>query len=908
MSKSKTLLALLLLTPSLTAMAIRTTALKCEMLSNPCGINTTQPNLSWQIPVDYNGITQKAYAILAATTPEKLNEQDADLWNTGRIESEQSVWVKYGGKALASRSVVYWKVKVWDEAGKESGWSQTARFMVGLLQNSDWNARYIGMERADKAELPQLWQTFQCPADKPTAFLHISTLGYHEIYINGRRVGNDVLTPSVVVFHKRSPAMCYDVSDLLQQGENDIVIWLGKGFYDGKCWGAVINGPYAMAQVEMKDGNGWRTLVGTDKTWRTRRSGYYHPGCWADNAFDGEVVKAAELLPDLTRASLETAEWKPAFEAEIPERIITPMMCEPNRIFDALRPKDIRQFAPGVWLVDMGRSVVGWTKVRFSQLRAGQAINISYCDMLGMNGDFEYGVFTDRYIARGSGEETFENKFNYHAYRYIKLSGLDRAPSYDDITSYLIHTGYDVRSSFVCNDEEINAIHNMIHYTFQCITQSGYMVDCPHLERGGYGGDGNSSTLSAQLMYDLYPLYANWLQAYGDEQADNGDLPHTAPSYKQCGGGPYWLAFIANAPWQTYLQYGNKEFLERYYPHMKRFAAFAEQYMPDGMLNIKNRWPNNRLHNWFLGDWALPNEEHQHDEESIDVVNSCTMSWVYQIMAKTAALLGKADEQEAYQKKHDAINQRIYETLYHPKQKVYANGLQLDMAFPLLVGATPNEKVASRANQTLRDITYNRYDGHLHTGLVGVPILTQWLTQAGEGQLMYDMLKKRSFPGYLYMIENGATTTWEHWNATRSRIHNCYNGIGSWFYQALAGIVSDEDAPGYKHFFLRPQIPDGIRFVRCCKPTPYGEILVDWTLSEHTMDLKLTVPAGTTATLEMPFEAKSVEIASKRPPRRGLVYSDKEKTTDTGWRNEAHDPKQPLQLTSGKHRIVYHLK
>ena len=905
MKRSSFLLILLLLSSHIGA--IRTTALKCEMLDNPCGIAMTQPRLSWQIPTEYNGIAQQAYAILAASTPEKLNEKDADLWNTGRINSDQSIWIPYEGKALTSRSVVFWKVKVWDEQGRESNWSSPAHFSVGLLEKSDWKGHYIGMERTDTTISPILWKTFRCDKTGEKAFLHISTLGFHEVYLNGKRVGDAVLTPSVMVFTKRSPAMSYDVTSLLKEGENDIVIWLGKGFYDAAVPGGIAKGPFVMAQIDMQKNEGWNTVVCTDKSWKVRKSGYYLPGTWSRNNFAGETIKAGELLPDMNHETLAAADWEEAKEASIPERIITPMMCEPNRIKDAIRPQAIRQFSPGVWMIDMGKSVVGWTKIQMKGLKEGQTVDISYCDMLGLNGDFEYGVFSDRYIAKGQGEECFENKFNYHAYRYIKIAGLNNAPSYDDITSYLIHTGYDNRSTFVSNDEEINAIHNMIHYTFQCLTQSGYMVDCPHLERGGYGGDGNSSTLSAQLMYDLYPLYVNWMQAYGDEQSPEGDLPHTAPSYLRCGGGPYWLAFIANAPWQTYQQYGNKAILERYYPYMKRYAEFAEKHMPDGLLSIKNRWPNNRLHNWFLGDWALPNEEHQHDEESIDNVNSCSMSWVYGIMAKTAEILGKPDEQKVFSQKQADINRRIHETFYHAKTKSYSNGLQLDQAFPLYVGATP-EKLRDKVNKSLRDLTYERFDGHLFTGLVGIPILTQWLTRAGECQLMYDMLKKRSFPGYLYMIENGATTTWEHWDARRSRIHNCYNGIGSWFYQALAGIVNDESAPAYRHFFVRPQIPDGIRFVRCCKPTPYGNILIDWTLSGKTFDLKITVPTGTTATVEMPFEPKSIEFASERVVRRGLVYDDKQTSTDTGNKNTFHDVSEPVLLKSGRYRIIFMMK
>ncbi len=227
------------------------------------------------------------------------------------------------------------------------------------------------------------------------------------------------------------------------------------------------------------------------------------------------------------------------------------------------------------------------------------------------------------------------------------------------------------------------------------------------------------------------------------------------------------------------------------------------------------------------------------------------MSWVYGIMANAAELLGKADDAQLYRQKQTDINQRIHATYYNKKDATYANGLQLDQSFPLFVGAVPDD-LQQKVNNALKRETYGRFDGHLFTGLVGIPILTQWCTRAGNVQLMADMLRQHSFPGYLYMIDNGATTTWEHWNARRSRIHNCYNGIGSWFYQALAGIVGDASRPGYRHFTIQPQLPDSLTFVRALKPTPYGDISVDWKRSASTFDLRLTIPAGTTATVLCP--------------------------------------------------------
>lgn len=903
---SRRLLVLsLLLAGLLPSLAIRTTRLRCEMLTNPLGVDTVAPALGWQIRLDHNGISQSAYQIIAASRPDWLSEDKADLWNTGRVASGQSQWIKYAGKPLRSRDLVYWRVRVWDERGAVSSWSEVAHFGIGLLGSADWHARYIGMQRQDTTASPMLWKRFDCSRTGQPAMLQINTLGYHEVYINGERVGTDVLVPAVAEYPKRSLSMTYDVSSMLRQGRNDIVIWLGKGWYDASCPGVVKDGPYVRAEIDqLKDGK-WRPLVATDKSWHARCSGYYRPGRWGGSDFRGEDVRADQLLSDLTAAALDTATWTSAIEPTIPDREATPMMCEPNKVQLQLRPVSIKRFGDDVWMVDMGRSVVGWTEVKFGKLRKGQHIRLSYCDMLGLDGDFESERYSDNYFARGEGQETFENKFNYHAYRYLKIYGLGHQPSYDDIAAYLIYTGYDTQSSFTSSDADLNAIHDMVHYTFPCLTLGGYMVDCPHLERKGYGGDGNASILSAQTMYELYPLYRNWIQAYADAQGPHGEGTHIGPNPSPCGGGPFWCVFIANAPWQTYLQYGDKRMLERYWPYMRRFDSYADKFMPDGLLTLDHRWPNSRYSHWFLGDWALPNEEHQLDKVSVDDVNSCSMSWYYGMMSKIAHVLGKQDESSYYQHKHEAINRRIHQTYYNAQDHTYAGGLQLDLAFPLLVGATP-DGLTYQVNQALKDVTANRFDGHFFTGLVGIPILTQWLTEAGEAQFFYSLLKQRSYPGYLYMIDNGATTTWEHWEATRSRIHNCYNGIGSWFYQALGGIVPDESQPGYKHFYLHPQPVDGVSYVRVTRPCPYGNITVDWNKTDKVLDMKVVVPAGTTATLTVPFKASRVEIPTTNHIRQGIIYNETQKGMPDQQTIESKDPSKPVELTSGSYRIIYY--
>ena len=299
--------------------------LRCELLHQPWGINTTTPALSWKLTHDHNGVRQSAYQILAASRPDLLTEDKADLWNSGRVESEQSVWVTYAGKPLESRSVVYWQVKVWDENGKGGDWARGAKFSVGILDKALWQGKYIGMERTDRKVQPLLYKSFECSDTKAPTFLHLSTLGYHEIYLNGERVGDDVLTPSVVEYSKRHQAMTYCLDGKLQKGRNDLVIWLGGGFYDNPdVVGVVKGGPYVLAQIDQQqETGGWQTLAMTDDTWQARGSGYYDDGIAGAWTFGGEVVKAAELLPDFSSSTLDAVSWQGVKTMDIPAQEIT---------------------------------------------------------------------------------------------------------------------------------------------------------------------------------------------------------------------------------------------------------------------------------------------------------------------------------------------------------------------------------------------------------------------------------------------------------------------------------------------------------------------------------------------------------------------------------------------------------
>ena len=834
--------------------------LRCENLTNPLGIAATTPRFSWKMSTDRIGAKQKAYQLLVASDSLLLFEGKADLWNSGKVKSPSSVMVPYNGAHLAARSFAYWRVGVWDDQSRQPVWSDIASFSIGLLSSSDYTGSYIGFPReAGNPENPLLYKQFELKNDVEKLFLHVNSLGYHDVYINGQNVGIDVLSPSMTQLDKRSQTVTYDVSTYIQKGRNDLIIWLGRGWYQPGLPGVVYDGPLVKAQMAILSKGQWETLFATDATWQCRESGYTGIGNWRPYGFGGERVEADKLMDHFTADAIDGVDWRLVKEVDVPKHAVTPRMTEPNRVQEVMRPKQISPLGPDSWLVDMGKTLTGFFEIEFPALTKGREVVMTYADHLVGGQPANQGQI-DRYIASGKNRETFRNRFNYHGFRYVKLSNLPVMPSLDHIKGFLIHTDYKDASSFRCSDPEINAIHDMIQHALRCLSLSGYIVDCPQIERLGYGGDGNASTQTAQTMFDLSPLYVNWMQAWADCIREDGSMPHTAPNPYKAGGGPYWCGFIITASWKTYINYGDSRLIANYYPVMQHWLEYVNAYTVDGLLD---RWPDTDYRQWYLGDWATPTGVDQTAKPSVDIVNNCFISVCYETMEKIATVLGKTDDKVIYARKKEQLRKLIHERFFNAQKNSYATGSQIDLIYPMLTKATPEALIAA-VTQTLFTETEQNKDGHLATGLVGIPVLTEWAIRNRSVDWVYGMLKKKTYPGYLYMIENGATATWEHWNGARSHIHNCYNGIGAWFYQAIGGIRPDENYPGYRRVIIAPQTPEGITWAKTSKETPYGTVVVDWEIKDNQMHLQLTVPPGSTAVLELPEHTPEYTLNGKR--------------------------------------------
>ena len=823
--------------------------LKCEGLTEPLGIDSAVPHFSWKIRSS-KPMEQVAYEIQVASSESDLKSGKVGIWSTGRVISAEQVMVAYSGKELNSRQQCWWRVRVWKSDKEVSKWSEPQRFGIGVIGEDALDGDYIGAVPGD-LKFPLLRKDFVVKKRPGFAVLYVNSLGYHEVYINGSPVSEAVLTPAVSQMDKRSLIMSYDVTSLLRKGENEIVIWAGSGWY--KVFRSDYEGPLVKAELDAFSTDGMTKLLGTDSSWEGAWSGYKDMTGWRYGGFGGECIDAGVRPDMMDRESLDALWWGPVDVVKVEGMAASPQMCEPCTVQEVLTAQSIKPLGEDSWVVDFGRIVNGMLDIRLPSLPAGHESTASFADYEEKDGTYK-PVSRNKYISSGAeGGDRFVNRFNHHVFRYVILDSIPEAPKPEDVKAMRMRTDYGRASSFKSSDDEMNKIHDMVNFTMENLAFDGYMVDCANIERLGYGGDGNASSLSLQIMYDVAPLYINWLQAWNDAIQEDGGLPHTAPEPWRAGGGPYWCGFIVQAPWRTYMSYGDSRLLDRCYPTMLHWLDYVDAYTVDGLLK---RWPDTEYRSWYLGDWAAPEGVDVTDPESIDLVNNCSLIQVYDDLEKIAVLLGRPEDAEGFKVRRENLAKRINEVLYHPESRIYASGSQIDMAYPLLVDIVP-DSLKTLVRDKLVERTETVYEGHLKTGLVGIPVITEWATLEGECDFMYGMLKQHSYPGYLYMIDNGATGTWEHWDAARSRLHNCFNGIGSWFYQALGGIIPD--APGYRHITINPQIPEGLGKVEVTQDTPYGTIAV----RRDGRRLEFELPVGVSATVcgkEYTCGSHSVEL------------------------------------------------
>lgn len=824
--------------------------LRCEDLVDPVGIDVVKPRLSWQMRSDRNGAAQTAYQVLCATAPELLTDGTADLWNSGKVAVNQSQGVVYGGKTLTRGNPHYWTVRIWDETGEASAWSKPAFWTrFDMPRDNDWQAKWI----TDEASSPWFRQTLELDANPARAYIYVNALGYFNLYINGKRVGTDAFTPHVGQYDKRTLCITYDVAEYLQKGKNVVGIWMGSGWNQD---GAGVNTtPSVRAQLEVEDTKGEITTLATDETWYAKASSHAYRGQWRWGNFGGEIHNGAKDQPDWADLDFDDSAWPRARVAKLANTQVSAEMLQRNRVIETITPLKVTRRGPTTWLVDMGKAMTGTFEITFPEAEKGHSILMEFGDGYHQGRVNSHGQSSE-YIYRGSGVERFENRFNYASCQYIQINNVpDGEFTPEDIKGHFITTDLPAASTFVCSDKTLNAIHKMMEHTLRCLMLGGYQTDCHSRERTGYGGDGYAALDTTLSLLRADAFYRKWTRDWVDQQKPDGNLTYTAPATGH-GGGPFWPGFLTAATLKHFHHYGDIDLVERNYPAIRKWFELAQSKTVDG---IQQKFTGQK---WYLGDWASP--KGIADRQNAEIFIQAYMAYELGQAARLADILGKGADADTFREWAAERKAATHKAFYDPKNTKYGSGDQVTYVLPLMAGVVPDplyDQVFAEFEKTLKE----KNKGHLSTGLSGTYMMIQYLQSIGRDDLIYLFASKTTYPSWGHMIKNGATATWEHWGGQRSRIHNCFNSIGSWLIQGLAGIRPDTESPGFQNAIIQPAFVKELDYVKGSHESLYGTIESHWKREGDGIHMRVQIPANTTATVHVPATSASDVTANGNP-------------------------------------------
>ena len=708
-----------------------------------------------------------------------------------------------------------------------------------------------------------------------SALVTVHSPAYFELHVNGVKAGDDVLTPAVSDARDRTFAVTYDVARLLKPGKNCLGLWAAKGWAQSLVLRAQLDAVAGGRPVTFGTGPDWKTLPGSCS----------HIGRWNWGDFGGDRVDASRHIPDWAKAGLETRGWANAVEAAAPRGAAVRHSAPFNHIGETLAPVAITPLADGRCEIDFGTNLTGWLRLKMPSLKPGQKVRMHFADRMfpdgvqatpigniGINGGscvsfartnggrnlYQTYRQISEFISAGLPDEEFQHRFNYAGFRYVVVEGLDRAPAKDEAHAMLVESALPPAGEFTCSDPLLNRIHQVNRWTQRCLNLGGYYVDCPTRERMGYG-DGQVAIQGMMMNFDAANFYAKWAQDWRlalEMKMKQGKLPYIAPPFEETGGGPPWPGGIARIPWEHYLHYGNPGVLEENLATARQYCEYLDARSKDDVLRA---WGGGFS---FIGDWVPPNRgmdtHNWPNKEMMELFCNCYRVHLWQLVEKMSAALGRTAEAEHARKRADAIRTATHAAFYDAANKRYVIDEQIYYAFPLLTGVTPEADRAAVLENLVKCIV-EKNKGHLDTGMLGTIFLIDYLAEIGRDDLVLGIYQKKDYPGWGYMVEQGATTLWEQWNGHWSQIHSCFTSADNWLYRGLAGIRPDPKQPGFKNVIIKPAIVGDITWVKAHHDGPYGRIAVEWKkTADGAFTLDTVIPPNSTATVVMPDGSKHV--------------------------------------------------
>ena len=881
MKRLYTLFALIILTLSCRCMnlsaaeSINVTDLRCEYLYDPLGIDQVNPRLSWRTESELRGDQQASYRVLVASSHVKLDKNIGDLWDTGKLKSDQSNQLVYAGKPLVSGMQCFWKVMVWsalgqgkgDTTGRSSTWSQSAMWSMGLLQESDWRAGWIGYDTLPEAEeivampvpgskgknkfkrylpAPCLRKDFHLPQSNAVkrASLYVTAQGHVEMHINGRRVGNEYFTPGWTDYHKRIYYRTYDVTAMLKKGPNAIGAILGDGWFRGNIsikgqnqYGKQLR---LMSQLQIDYVNGSTQIIASDPTWKAA----FGPIILSD-MFEGETYDARREVNGWDSPGFDDKEWAGVVTGSSLKPLIQAYPGVPVRVTKELPTLKVTEPKPGIYVFDLGQNFSGWARLKING-KAGNKIHMQFAEMLNDDGtvytaNLRSARAADNYILKGGGEEIWEPHFTFHGFRYVELTGLTDKPDPETITGIVIHSDAPLSSSFECSNPILNQLYSNILWG----QRSNYLevpTDCPQRdERLGWTGDTQVFIRSGCYNQDVASFFTKWIIDLMDTQNGAGAFGQQAPVFHG-HGSPAWADAGIICPWTIYKVYGDTRIIERHYDAMARFIEACRKKGLGG--------PGGGFGDWLAVGSKTPK----------DLISAAYFGYSTSLMAEMAGAIGKTGDALKYRKLFDEICADFQKNFVDADGTIKGDS-QTSYCLALHFKLLSDKQRQQAAGHLVERIKAKNY--HLSVGFIGVPILLPTLTEIGRSDLAYRLIQNTSYPSWGYSIEQGATTIWERWNSytkkdgfgsasMNSFNHYAYGACCEWMFRSMLGIESD--GIGFKTIEMQPEIGNGISWVKGHYDSIYGRISSDWRLEDDKFSWSVTIPFNTSATLYIPSE------------------------------------------------------
>lgn len=842
-----------------------------EQQQHSMALATNEPRFSWKYESNERDVAQQSYRIIVSTTAENAEKGIGDLWDSGVTASSKMLYIPYEGKVLCSRDKGFWKVFTTVSVGqnnKVSLESEVKSFEISLLNQDDWQAKWIGHEFDDdvlvgktRVAARYLRKEFNLDKNIREARLYVSGLGQYSAFLNGTEIAPDeLLKPALSDYRKRVYFNTYDVTSMLKEGDNAIGVVLAGGRYTAMRidtvhpqWTGLNNclhfgTPRMILQLEVIYNDGSKQLIVSDESWKITNRGPIRTA----NEFDGETYDGNFCLGRWNEAGYDESQW---MKVELVGRPGGKLTAQPNpniRVNEVLKPVAI--FKKGdKWMLDMGQNMVGRLVMNVTEQNYGDTVVLRFSENLYPDSTLDVrnlrtAEAADRFILN------WEPTFIYHGFRYVEISGLRSTPTVDDFQGLVMYDEMPLTGSFETSDEIINAVYHNALWGIRGNYRS-MPTDCPQRdERMGWTGDHTTGCYGESYIFNNQQLYSKWLFDGEDSQAQSGSIPDVWP--------PYWMNYTNNMTWpgvfvtaadMLYTRFGDDKPMRQHYDAMKKWLSFMkEKYMVDGIMTKDT-----------YGDWCMPPEslEMIHSRDPNRITRAPAISTPYYChlcgkMADYAALLGYADD-EAYFKNEVANSTQAYNWQYLDRHAYrYANNTVTANILPLAFGMVP-EDFKDKIFDNIVERTEYELDGHVSTGVAGIQHLMRTLTDYGRGDLALKIASDDTYPSWGYMYRHGATTIWELWNGnTADPSMNSGNHVmllGDliiWEYEYLGGISALE--PGYGKIRLKPYPIDGLDFVNCSYNSVSGRIESNWKRNGNRFEWDIVIPANTSAEVCLP--------------------------------------------------------